>query len=806
MAYDINLGPAVPQQHPTPVEKAEIRKQIGLGTSALLNAHFYQSSGGDISLDLSDPTNVNYRISLSKIRLADTTATRLLEPRAIYMDDYTVYAGDRQRERAIAAGTITKTGNARISITSKYFNSSVGIAVTVDGVSARRLDIDVPVLLNDTPIQWAEKVRGILNANPIVVNMFVVDIDSANKTWIHTSYRRPRAQDGTFNVSLANGTGATGCTGIIDATTSILIDNGSVIESPKVSDIETPISHRASFDGTSPIQIVGQIRPSKVLRRHIADWDRTLDNNTNVSTGLATGISTPKIQDGAITPSKISVGGPTWDTTGNTYTIGNLGVEGNQIIVDGKSGGLLTTTINASGSGYVDGTHKGVQLIYFSGNTATAYPKVDIVVVDGAVTTATLATRGSGFTNANTVMTFADVTINPTIGALGSGAKIKVATFEAAGDGGRLTLSGPGEVSLTNYDSTKSWQLATTGTSPGDFEIRGGNIDSAITAASGDSAKTNIGLRIVKATGEVNVLSLKSKGTIEADNYTIGATPATATGPTNDFDGIAKSARVWTNGRTLKTNDFSGTNPTDVKFSFGSVDGSADISVQALIGDDKILNKHIAAWLSGDTTVGSGTGISTDQIRDDAVTSAKLEDNITIAKTLTVQKTIAGDNQGIKFSDDATRISVSGNDMYIVAAGDIKFGVNGTSNAFTTKATISSAGKLTCAGIESSQAIRSEGDVIAYSSSDAALKDNIKNIQNPLSKINKLNGVSFTWNSNQNTYSGYDIGVVAQEVQDVFPEIVTTREDGYKAVRYEKLIPLLIECIKELNAKIDALK
>jgi len=805
MAQDINLGPAVPQQHPTPVEKAEIRKQIGLGTSALLNAQFYQSSGGDISLDLSDPTNVNYRISLSKIRLADTTATRLLEPRAIYMDNYTVYAGQTQRERAIANGTITKTGNAKISITSKYFDSSVGVPVTVGGVSARRLDIDVPVLLNDTPIQWAEKVRGILNANPIVVNMFVVDIDSTNKTWIHTSYRRPRAQDETFNVSLANGTGETGCTGIIEATASTLIQTGNVTESLQVSDIETPISHRASFDGTSPIQIVGQIRPSKVLRRHIADWDRTLDNNTNASTGLATGISTAKIQDGAITPSKISVGGPTWDTAGTTYTIGNLGVEGNQIIVDGKSGGLLTTTITAGGSGYVDGTHKGVQLVHDSGATATAYPKVDIIVVGGAVTQAALATRGSGFTNANTVMKFADATTNPTIGALGSGAKIKVATFEAAGDGGRLTLSGPGEVSLTNYDSTKSWQLATTGASPGDFVIRGGNINSTITAATTDP--TDIGLRITKATGLVNVLSLHSKGEIKAYNYTLhSATAATATGTTNDFDGIAKSARIWTNGRTLKTNDFSGTNATDVKFSFGSVDGSADISVQALIGDDKILNKHIAAWISTDTTTGLGTGISTDQIRDDAVTSAKLADDITIAKTLTVQKTISGGNQGIKFTDDATRISVSNNDMYIVAAGNIKFGVNGTGNAFTSKASFDNAGKLTCAGIDSSTTISSQGDIIAYSSSDAALKDNIKNIQNPLSKINKLNGVSFTWNSNQNTYSGYDIGVIAQEVQDVFPEIVTTREDGYKAVRYEKLIPLLIECIKELNAKLDALK
>jgi hypothetical protein len=801
MAQDINLGP-LSVQHPTPVEKAEIRKQIGLGTSALLNAEFYQSSGGDISLDLSDPNNSNYRISLSKIRLADTTATRLLEPRAIYNDDYTVYTGQTQQHRAVAAGTITKTGNARVSVTSSYFDSTVG--VQVNGI-VRRLDIDVPVLLNDTPIQWAEKVRGILNANPVVVNMFVVTIGST-KTNILVSYRRPRAQDTSFNISLTNGIGATGCTGIVDATTSTSIRTGSVSESVQISDIETPVSHRASFDGTSPIQIVGQIRPSKVLRRHIADWDRTQDNSTNVSTGLATGISTAKIQDGAITPSKISRGGPTWDTSGNTYTIGNLGVEGNQIIVDGKSGGLLTTTITAGGSGYVDGTHKGVQLVHDSGTVATAYPKVDIVVVNGAVTQASLATRGSGFTNANTVMKFADATTNPTIGALGSGAKIKVVTFEAAGDGGRLTLSGPGEVSLTDYDKTKSWQLATTGTSPvdfpGHFEIRGGNINSTITAATTDP--TDIGLRITKATGLVNVLSLHSKSEIKAYNYTVhSATASTATETTNDFDGIAKSARQWTNGKTLQTYDYNDTtNPTDVKFSFVKVDGTADMSVQALIGNNKVLSKHIADAEDSNTT----KGITTEHIRKGAVTSAKLADDITITKTLTVQKTISGGNQGIKFTDDATRISVSNNDMYIVAAGNIKFGVNGTSNAFTSKASFDNAGKLTCAGIDSSTTISSQGDIIAYSSSDAALKDNIKNIQNPLSKINKLNGVSFTWNNNQKTYSGYDIGVIAQEVQDVFPEIVTTREDGYKAVRYEKLIPLLIECIKELNAKLDALK
>ena len=53
---------------------------------------------------------------------------------------------------------------------------------------------------------------------------------------------------------------------------------------------------------------------------------------------------------------------------------------------------------------------------------------------------------------------------------------------------------------------------------------------------------------------------------------------------------------------------------------------------------------------------------------------------------------------------------------------------------------------------------------------------------------------------------GHDIGVIAQEVAKVAPEIVTTRDNGYMAVKYEKLVPLLIEAIKELSEEIDKLK
>ena len=97
------------------------------------------------------------------------------------------------------------------------------------------------------------------------------------------------------------------------------------------------------------------------------------------------------------------------------------------------------------------------------------------------------------------------------------------------------------------------------------------------------------------------------------------------------------------------------------------------------------------------------------------------------------------------------------------------------------------------------------GDVTAFYSSDERLKDNITPIENPLAKVLSLSGNSFDWND-QSSHTGRDIGVIAQEIEKVLPEIVTTRENGFKAVQYEKIAPLLIEAIKELSHKVDDLQ
>ena len=106
--------------------------------------------------------------------------------------------------------------------------------------------------------------------------------------------------------------------------------------------------------------------------------------------------------------------------------------------------------------------------------------------------------------------------------------------------------------------------------------------------------------------------------------------------------------------------------------------------------------------------------------------------------------------------------------------------------------------------------VRATGDVIAYYSDDR-LKTRLGNIEHALDKVKSLAG--FHYHANELAQSlGYapkpEVGVSAQEVQKIFPEIVVPApiDENYLTVKYEKLIPVLIEAIKELSEEIEAIK
>ena len=103
-------------------------------------------------------------------------------------------------------------------------------------------------------------------------------------------------------------------------------------------------------------------------------------------------------------------------------------------------------------------------------------------------------------------------------------------------------------------------------------------------------------------------------------------------------------------------------------------------------------------------------------------------------------------------------------------------------------------------------AVRVAGDITAFYSSDARLKKNISPIKNALEKVRSISGNTFEWNEKTH-HKGKEVGVIAQEVEKLdLPGVTTTRQDGTKAVRYEKLVPLLIEAIKELKNEINEIK
>ena len=108
--------------------------------------------------------------------------------------------------------------------------------------------------------------------------------------------------------------------------------------------------------------------------------------------------------------------------------------------------------------------------------------------------------------------------------------------------------------------------------------------------------------------------------------------------------------------------------------------------------------------------------------------------------------------------------------------------------------------------------IHAGNDIVAFNASDITLKENITPIPNALDKINAISGNTFTWKNNINepeivVDGTLDLGVIAQEVEALgLVGLTTTRANGIKAVRYEKLIPVLIEAVKELSAKVTALE
>lgn len=144
--------------------------------------------------------------------------------------------------------------------------------------------------------------------------------------------------------------------------------------------------------------------------------------------------------------------------------------------------------------------------------------------------------------------------------------------------------------------------------------------------------------------------------------------------------------------------------------------------------------------------------------------------------------TVAGVSYNVQYNEDG---NLQGATDFIYSGS--KVGINNTVNDLTYN-------------LEVSGSIRASGAVL--SNSDERLKENIYIIDNALSRVSQIEGVYFDWKDGGKR----QVGVIAQQVEKVLPEVVSKDKNSYLSVDYSKIVPLLIEAINEQSNNIKDLE
>lgn len=173
-----------------------------------------------------------------------------------------------------------------------------------------------------------------------------------------------------------------------------------------------------------------------------------------------------------------------------------------------------------------------------------------------------------------------------------------------------------------------------------------------------------------------------------------------------------------------------------------------------------------------------------------------------------VAANLTGTSDQITATSGAGTITLS-TPQNIATTSTVQFGSLGLDTTAGLAGTLKAAKSIAVGALTPSTTtgrIDAANDVVAFSTSDERMKTNIQVIDDALAKVCSLRGVTFIWDElhkEHHGYDGQDTGVIAQDVVKVLPEVVTTRDNGFMAVKYEKMIGLLIEAIKELNEKVE---
>ena len=370
--------------------------------------------------------------------------------------------------------------------------------------------------------------------------------------------------------------------------------------------------------------------------------------------------------------------------------------------------------------------------------------------------------------------------------------------------GGALTVTGniTGPIRATNGVVSGSSQItyASISSIPAGIVSGSSQLTSILPAGVISGSSQVVGSSITTNTITIGSTSTALGGT---STTLAGLTSVSSTGFTGALTGNASTATTLATARTINGTSFNGSADITIP---NLVSGSAQITLSSTTGYGTVINQNLLTTsdvthntITGTIRATNGVVSGSSQIVGSSITT----NTITIAGTSTALggtitlATITGGSGIVSGSSQVTLSSTSG------------YGTVINQNLLTTSNVQHASLGIGMAASGTAGRIDATNDIVAYSSSDIRFKENIKPIEDALDKIRKISGNTYDWkaeNKVEHGYEGNDVGVIAQEVEAVLPQLVQTRESGYKAVKYDKLVALLIEGIKEQQLQIEQLR
>jgi hypothetical protein len=281
---------------------------------------------------------------------------------------------------------------------------------------------------------------------------------------------------------------------------------------------------------------------------------------------------------------------------------------------------------------------------------------------------------------------------------------------------------------------------------------------------------------VTMKTGDGALLTLQTSDTTVGDGDVLGALQFQAPNESSGTDAITVAASIVAEADNTFAAD---NNQTDMVFKLGSSEAATEKMRLTHEGDLSV---------STSFTIGSAT-----------ITEAELEilDGATVTTAeLNILDGVTSTASELNILDGVTSTASELNLLDGSSAGTV---VASKAVVVDSSKNIASFGNLTATGTITSGSF-------VYSS-DENLKKDIKTIEEPIEKIKQLRGVSYTWNENSMQEGKKSIGLIAQEVEKVLPDLVEQSDSlDSKGVNYGHLIGLLIEAIKDQQKQLDELK